>query len=105
MQEAVGRFVPDGASVCMGTALDGFIPFAAGCVVRIQAAALQAGAMGAPDIPTRSLLGHSRRHADGRRHAGVARPLDLRRRGLEGLSLDAGSRGPRSRAGQDAAPL
>jgi len=93
MQEAVGRFVPDGAFVCMGTALEGFIPFAAGCVVRIQAAwvgnvsaglghncrravghgvphpiavedqsnltiaaALQAGAMGAPDIPTRSLL-------------------------------------------------
>ena len=30
MQEAVGRFVPDGASVCMGTALEGLIPFAAG---------------------------------------------------------------------------
>jgi acyl CoA:acetate/3-ketoacid CoA transferase alpha subunit len=30
MQEAVGRFVPDGASVCMGTALEGFIPSAAG---------------------------------------------------------------------------
>ena len=122
MQEAVGRFVPDGASVCMGTALEALIPFAAGhelirqrrrdltlvgisdilfdqlmaagCVRRIQAAwvgnvsaglghnyqravehgvshrievedhsnlsiaaALQAGAMGAPYIPTRSLLG------------------------------------------------
>ena len=30
MQEAVGRFVPDGASVCMGTALEALIPFAAG---------------------------------------------------------------------------
>jgi glutaconate CoA-transferase subunit A len=123
MREAVARFVPDGASVCMGTALEGLIPFAAGhelirqrrrdltligpisdilfdqlvgagCVARIQAAwvgnvsaglghnfrravehgvphpiavedhsnltiavALQAGAMGAPYIPTRSLLG------------------------------------------------
>jgi len=123
MQEALGRFVPDGASVCMGTALEALIPFAAGhelirqrhrdltlvgpisdilfdqvvaadCVRRIQAAwvgnasaglghnykravehgvphrievedhsnlsiatALQAGAMGAPYIPTRSLLG------------------------------------------------
>src|SRR3990172_5636162 len=97
MQEAVGRFVPDGAPVCMGTALEALIPFAAGCVHCIQAAwvgnvsaglglghghnyqravehgvthrievedhsnlsiaaALQAGAMGAPYIPTRSLL-------------------------------------------------
>jgi hypothetical protein len=38
MQEAVGRFVPDGASVCMGTALKALIPFAAGFVRRIQAA-------------------------------------------------------------------
>ena len=30
MQEAVGRFMPDGASVWMGTALEAFIPFAAG---------------------------------------------------------------------------
>src|SRR5260370_37291200 len=30
MQEAVTRFVPDGASVCMGTALEALIPFAAG---------------------------------------------------------------------------
>src|SRR5260370_41284991 len=30
MQEAVARFVPDGASVCMGTALEALIPFAAG---------------------------------------------------------------------------
>jgi glutaconate CoA-transferase subunit A len=30
MREAVARFVPDGASVCMGTALEGLIPFAAG---------------------------------------------------------------------------
>ena len=30
MQEAVGRYVPDGASVCMGTALEALIPFAAG---------------------------------------------------------------------------
>ena len=30
MQEAVGHFVPDGASVCMGTALEALIPFAAG---------------------------------------------------------------------------
>ena len=30
MQEAVGRFVPHGASVCMGTALEALIPFAAG---------------------------------------------------------------------------
>jgi glutaconate CoA-transferase, subunit A len=123
MREAVARFVPDGASVCVGTALEALIPFAAGhevirqrrrdltlvgpisdilfdmlvaagCVRRIQAAwvgnvsaglghnyrraveqgiphpievedhsnlsiavALQAGAMGAPFIPTRSLLG------------------------------------------------
>ena len=123
MHEAVARFVPDGASVCMGTALEALIPFAAGheimrqrrrgltlvgpisdmlfdqlvaagCVRRIQAAwvgnvsaglghnyrravergiphrievedhsnltiaaALQAGAMGAPYVPTRSLLG------------------------------------------------
>jgi glutaconate CoA-transferase subunit A len=123
MREAVARFVPDGASVCIGTALEALIPFAAGhelirqkrrdltligpisdilfdmlvaagCVRRIQAAwvgnvsaglghnyrravekgiphpievedhsnlsiavALQAGAMGAPYIPTRSLLG------------------------------------------------
>jgi len=123
MREAVARFVPDGASVCMGTALEALIPFAAGhelirqrrrdltlvgpisdmlfdqliaagCVRRIQAAwvgnvsaglghnyrravergvpcsievedhsnltiavALQAGALGAPYLPTRSLLG------------------------------------------------
>jgi glutaconate CoA-transferase, subunit A len=123
MQEAVARFVPDGASVCMGTALEALIPFAAGhelirqrrrdltligpisdilfdqmigagCVRRIIAAwvgnvsaglgynyrravehgiphpisvedhsnlsmavGLQAAAMGAPYIPTRSLLG------------------------------------------------
>ena len=123
MQEAVTRFVPDGASVCMGTALEALIPFAAGhelirqrrrdltligpisdilfdqmigagCVRRIVAAwvgnvsaglgynyrravehgiphpiavedhsnlsmavGLQATAMGAPYIPTRSLLG------------------------------------------------
>ncbi|HEX9418774.1 MAG TPA: CoA-transferase [Methylomirabilota bacterium] len=123
MQEAVARFVPDGASVCMGTALEALIPFAAGhelirqrrrdlsligpisdilfdqmigagCVRRIVAAwvgnvsaglgynyrravehgiphpiavedhsnlsmavGLQAAAMGAPYIPTRSLLG------------------------------------------------
>ncbi|HET8575623.1 MAG TPA: CoA-transferase [Methylomirabilota bacterium] len=30
MREAIARFVPDGASVCMGTALEGLIPFAAG---------------------------------------------------------------------------
>src|SRR5437764_964556 len=30
MKEAVARFVPDGASVCMGTALEALIPFAAG---------------------------------------------------------------------------
>ena len=30
MQEAVARFIPDGASVCMGTALEAAIPFAAG---------------------------------------------------------------------------
>jgi glutaconate CoA-transferase, subunit A len=123
MHEAVARFVPDGASVCMGTALEALIPFAAGhelirqhrrdltlvgpisdilfdqliaagCVRRIRAAwvgnvsaglghnyrravergvphpievedhsnltiaaALEAGAMGAPYLPTRSLLG------------------------------------------------
>jgi glutaconate CoA-transferase subunit A len=123
MREAVARFVPDGASVCMGTALEALIPFAAGhelirqgrrnltlvgpisdilfdqmvgagCVSKIAAAwvgnvsaglgynyrraveqgvphpievddhtnltmavALQAGALGAPYIPTRSLLG------------------------------------------------
>jgi glutaconate CoA-transferase subunit A len=28
--EAVARFVPDGASVCLGTAIEGMIPFAAG---------------------------------------------------------------------------
>ena len=125
MREAVARFVPDGASVCMGTALEALIPFAAGhelirqrrrdltlvgpisdmlfdqlvaagCVrarsrrrgsatcqrglghnyrravergvphpIEVEdhsnltiAAALQAGAMGAPYIPTRSLLRH-----------------------------------------------
>jgi glutaconate CoA-transferase, subunit A len=123
MHDAMARFVPDGASVCLGTALEALIPFAAGhelirqrrrdltlvgpisdmlfdqlvaagCVRRIQAAwvgnvsaglghnyrravergiphpievedhsnltmaaALQAGALGAPYIPTRSLLG------------------------------------------------
>jgi glutaconate CoA-transferase subunit A len=123
MHEAMARFVPDGSSVCLGTALEALIPFAAGhelirqrrrgltlvgpisdmlfdqlvaagCVRRIQAAwvgnvsgglghnyrravergipnpievedhsnltmatALQAGALGAPYIPTRSLLG------------------------------------------------
>ena len=30
MQEAIAAFVPDGASVCMGTALEALIPFAAG---------------------------------------------------------------------------
>lgn len=30
MREAVARFVPDGASVCMGAALEALIPFAAG---------------------------------------------------------------------------
>ena len=30
MREAVARFVPDGVSVCMGTALEALIPFAAG---------------------------------------------------------------------------
>ena len=123
MHDAMARFVPDGATVCLGTALEALIPFAAGhelirqrrrdltlvgpisdmlfdqlvaagCVRRIQAAwvgnvsgglghnyrravergiphpievedhsnltmavALQAGALGAPYIPTRSLLG------------------------------------------------
>jgi glutaconate CoA-transferase, subunit A len=123
MREAVARFIPDGASVCMGTALEAAIPFAAGhelirqrrrdltligpisdmlfdqlvgagCVRRIIAAwvgnvsaglghnyrravekgvpapievedhsnltlafALQAGALGVPYLPTRSLLG------------------------------------------------
>ena len=38
MQEAAGRFVPDSALVCMGTALEALIPFAAGCVRRIQTA-------------------------------------------------------------------
>ena len=123
MREAVARFVPDGASVCMGAALEALIPFAAGhelirqgrrdltlmgpisdmlfdqlvgagCVRRIVATwvgnvsaglghdfrcaveqcipqplavedhsnltiavGLQAGALGAPYIPTRSLLG------------------------------------------------
>src|SRR5574341_1807783 len=127
MREAVARFVPDGASVCMGTAQEGLIPvaaghelirqrrrdltliggplsdilfdqlIAAGCVARIQAAwvgkvsaglghsyrravqhgvprslavenhseltmaaALQAGAMGAPYIPTRPPPGAGR---------------------------------------------
>jgi len=30
MREAVARFVPDGASICMGAALEALIPFAAG---------------------------------------------------------------------------
>ena len=30
MREAIARFVPDGASVCMGAALEALIPFAAG---------------------------------------------------------------------------
>jgi len=123
MREAVARFIPDGASVCMGTALEALLPFAAGhelirqrrrdltligpisdmlfdqlvgagCVRRIVAAwvgnvsaglghnyrravehgipraievedhsnltmafALQAGALGTPYLPIRSLLG------------------------------------------------
>jgi glutaconate CoA-transferase subunit A len=123
MREAVARFVPDGASICMGAALEALIPFAAGhelirqrrrdltligpisdilfdqligagCVRRVIAAwvgnvsvglgynyrraveqripaplevqdhsnltiafALQAAALGAPYLPTRSLLG------------------------------------------------
>jgi glutaconate CoA-transferase subunit A len=123
MREAIGAFVPDGASVCIGTALEALIPFAAGhelirqgrrhltlvgpisdilfdqligagCVSKVIAAwvgnvsaglghnfrrameqsvpdalevedhsnltlavALQAAALGAPYIPTRSLLG------------------------------------------------
>ena len=123
MREAIASFVPDGSTVCMGTALEAAIPFAgghelirqgrrdltlvgpisdilfdqlvgAGCVARIVAAwvgnvsaglghnyrraceqgipaplavedhtnltlatALLAGALGAPYIPTRSLLG------------------------------------------------
>jgi len=123
MRDAVARFVPDGASVCMGAALEALIPFAAGhelirqrrrdltligpisdilfdqligagCVRRVIAAwvgnvsaglgynyrraveqripapievqdhsnltiafALQAAALGAPYLPTRSLLG------------------------------------------------
>ena len=123
MRDAVARFVPDGASVCMGVALEALIPFAAGhelirqrrrdltligpisdilfdqligagCVRRVIAAwvgnvsaglgynyrraveqripapievqdhsnltiafALQAAALGAPYLPTRSLLG------------------------------------------------
>lgn len=123
MRDAVARFIPDGASICMGTALEALIPFAAGhelirqgrrdltligpisdilfdqligagCVRRVIAAwvgnvsaglgynyrraveqrvpgpldvedhsnlsiafALQAGALGVPYLPTRSLLG------------------------------------------------
>src|SRR5512145_1575553 len=30
MRDAVARFVPDGASICMGAALESLIPFAAG---------------------------------------------------------------------------
>lgn len=30
MRDAIARFVPDGASVCMGAALEALIPFAAG---------------------------------------------------------------------------
>ena len=30
MRDAMARFVPDGASVCLGTALEALIPFAAG---------------------------------------------------------------------------
>jgi len=30
MRDAVAHFVPDGASICMGTALEALIPFAAG---------------------------------------------------------------------------
>src|SRR5215468_4551011 len=30
MRDAVARFVPDGASVCMNTAIEALIPFAAG---------------------------------------------------------------------------
>src|SRR5258705_10863618 len=30
MREAVARFAPDGASICMGAALEALIPFAAG---------------------------------------------------------------------------
>src|SRR5262249_57499327 len=30
MREAVARFIPDGASVCMNTAIEALIPFAAG---------------------------------------------------------------------------
>jgi glutaconate CoA-transferase, subunit A len=94
MQEAVARFVPDGASVCMGTALEGLIPFAAGhelirqrrqdltlispiadmlfdqliaagCVGRIQAARVGNGPAG---------LGHNRRRAA---ELGMPRPVAL----------------------------
>src|SRR5262249_26511369 len=130
MREAIRSFVPDGASVCMGTALEALIPFAAGhelirqgrrdltligpisdmlfdqlvgagCVARIAAAwvgnvsaglghnyrravehgvpraievqdhsnltlavALQAAALGAPYIPTHSLLGTDLVHSN-----------------------------------------
>jgi glutaconate CoA-transferase subunit A len=30
MREAIARFVPDGTSICLGTALEALIPFAAG---------------------------------------------------------------------------
>src|SRR5258705_1127007 len=131
MRDAVARFVPDGASICMGTALEALIPFAAGhelirqrkrdlaligpisdvlfdqligasCVRRIDAAwvgnvsaglahcyrrameqgipraievhdhsnftiaqALLAGAIGAPYLPTRTLLGSDIPRANG----------------------------------------
>src|SRR6266481_3238864 len=123
MREAVARFVPDGASICMGAALEALIPFAAGhelirqrkrdlaligpisdvlfdqligagCVRRVDAAwvgnvsaglahcyrraievhdhsnftiaqALLAGAIGAPYLPTRTLLGSDIPHANG----------------------------------------
>ncbi len=57
MQEAVGRCVPDDASVCMGTALEALIPFTAGGVRCVQAAWAGNALAVAPYLPTRSLLG------------------------------------------------
>src|SRR5258706_15275883 len=95
MRDAVARFVPDGASICMGTALEALIPFAAGhelirqrrrdltligpisdilfdqligagCVARVVAA--WAGNVSAG-------LGHAYRRAA---EQGVPRPIDIR---------------------------
>src|SRR6202163_2983051 len=154
MRDAVARFVPDGASICMGTALEALIPFAAGhelirqrrrdltligpisdilfdqligagCVERICAAwagnvsaglghcyrraaergeprpieirdhsnftmamALLAGSLGAPFLPTKSLLGSDLPSTNPALHEGVSPLSDERLLFIDALVPD-----------------